>query len=479
MKNPLTDRYGRIFRGAAPALFAAALAIAAPGVPGAQEAHSTADSLDLDALFSEDVVQTADAVTPDPQQPADPVAKAIAGEAFRIGGSFSGSASSKFVWNNLWSGDSALDNPESRKLSAAVSASLYFDARPDEDFRVHGSVDLKSPFTESGDIKVRELFADYSIDDAVFLRFGKSFAAWGTGYFFSPADVINIDPIDIYDPTAERAGPISFRAHLPLYGTQTNFYMYTIIDSSDMDFSTTALAAKAEFLLGSYEVGVGGYYRQDTTERAVLTLSGPLGNFDIFGEAVLARGSPKTFVENIAASAPPAYLALTYSTPADHRSEFYPSATIGFSYSDQNSKLSLAAQYYYNGEGYSGTDRDALVAQARAIIDPLESLNPAAARLGSGMLAGLLSGSGRQYAAASASLGSVFTDDLSLSLLCLASISDLSGLVSPRLSLDIGKRSSVSAQATFVFGGENGEYTLLNGGPATSLALGYSVRGAF
>jgi hypothetical protein len=271
------------------ALICVALSIFAfiPAVPGfAQE------DIDIDALFGDETVVSQE---PGDGPKIDPLSSLTKTERVRIGGQFSGSLSSAFTWDNLWDGSSNIFNPESRAVSLGLGATLFFDARPKDDFRVYGSAKTSWPLTRTvstvsvPNIQIFELFSDFSLNDRIFFRFGKSTVKWGVGYFWSPADVINLEQINIFDAESQREGPVNFRVHLPLLGTQNNFYFYTILDSSDIKFETSALAAKAEFLIGSYELGIGGYYRYDTAERAMLTLTGPLGDVDVFGEAMVSR----------------------------------------------------------------------------------------------------------------------------------------------------------------------------------------------
>ncbi|MFZ3109394.1 MAG: hypothetical protein WA234_01715, partial [Rectinemataceae bacterium] len=297
---------------------------------GAQDIGSDQDlEMDLDALFGDEVVEEASSTPLNDQVAAatssNPVTSALTSETVRIGGSFSGSLSPSVTWTDLWGGGSPFLDPDETSLDLSLKSTLYFDARPKEDFRVHGSVktgwpfSTKKTFLESAtytagppisitttstsitapNIAVFELFADFNLNDEMYFRFGKSTVKWGVGYFWSPADVINIESINVLDADAQREGPVNMRINIPVFGTQNNFYLYTILDNSDIDFDTTALAAKAEVLLGNYEVGFGGYYRYDTAERAMLTLTGPVGDFDIFCEAMLSRGSATTFITGI------------------------------------------------------------------------------------------------------------------------------------------------------------------------------------
>lgn len=463
--------------GFAPTIwFAAALAvIAAPGIAGAQ---------DYDELFGDELV-TVEAPS-GAVVATDPVAAALKSESVRVGGSYSGDAGLSWTWNNPWNAGFDPLSPDASTISAKPSATIFFDARPEEDYRVHGSFKTAWPFRTSveatrytvgttssyattpstfnvPDIRVFELFADVSAGDRLFFRFGKSTIAWGVGYFWSPADVLNLQAIDLFDPEAQREGPVNFRAHFPVPGTMANLYGYVIFDQDAVDFETTALAAKAEVAFAGFEAGIGGWYRQDTAERAMATFSGSLGNFQLFGEAALSRGSAKTFATSIKGTPPYAETTAT----ADQRETWYFSGTAGFLYRDPDSNITAIGQYYYNGEGYADADRNALIDQAKAII----AASPASADLLNATLARFLYGSGRHYAALSVSRSELFTEDLSVSILAMANLSDFSGIVRPSLTWQAADHLSLGLAPMFVFGGEKAEYALLAGGPALTISL--------
>ena len=65
--------------------------------------------------------------------------------------------------------------------------------------------------TEAADFSLHELFLDYTLLDKLYLRAGKQTINWGVGYFFSPADVINVGRIDPFD--AEGSRPVSWFTH--------------------------------------------------------------------------------------------------------------------------------------------------------------------------------------------------------------------------------------------------------------------------
>jgi len=468
---------------------------------GAQDIGSDQDlEMDLDSLFGEELVEIEAAAPVN----SDPVSAALTSESVRIGGSYSGSLASKVDWNN----GSEIFDPSAISISPAVKATLYFDGRPKEDFRVFGSVKTGWPFStrkilvpgtvylednnpfldgdqpgnsifndsiNSPSISVFELFSDISLDDKVFIRFGKSTVKWGVGYFWSPADVINLTGIDVLDTSAQREGPVNIRIHLPIAGTQNNFYLYTVLDENNVDFDTTALAGKAEFLIGMYELGLGAHYRYDTAERGMITLTGPLGDFDVFGEAIVSRGSSKAFATGIDTTAP-----FIHTRSSDEvRGTFFFSASTGFRYSNSNSNFSLLGQYYYNGEGYLKTEKDALINQGELAITTLNSIDTTSAGGLKGRLAGLIYGSGRHYAAMSLSKSKLFSDDFSTSMTIVANLSDLSGFIQPSFNYAVHDNLSLNLSSNFVFGASDSEYVYLAQENIVSLSLGATVSGAF
>lgn len=456
---------------------------------------------DVNSLFGEEVVvpENPASQTAQPDQTsqgsstsaANPLQGLLKTEAVRIGGSITGTVGISGTWNDPWTKGFDVTAPDAQKLSPALSSLIFFDARPDEEFRVYGSVKTAWPFSSKysvlssaalvnstlstektsitvPDMAIFELFSDFQLGDKVYFRFGKATVKWGVGYFFSPADIINLEQINLFDPTAQREGPLQFRVLMPFGPSQNTVSAYAIFDTSNPDFSTTALAAKAEFVLGRYELGVSGYYRDDTAERAALTLTGPLGKFDIFAEGVISRGSPKTFY-SFSTSAP-YYRA---SAPADHRTTLYPSATAGFLYNDQNNNISAIAQYYYNGEGYADSERSSSISALNTLLSmPLPDATKTAL---TGLSKLFASGSGRHYGAASISFSDIGGSDFSASLLGLANFSDLSGLVQPSVSWQIADRLKLTGSALFFFGASDTEYGFLRPNSPMTLSLSLSA----
>ena len=131
-------------------------------------------------------------------------------ETVVIGGSYSFSVTP----GRLWLLDTDTDQGT---LDVSLSSKLFFDARPDSDIRIYGEAVISYPFETSEDaadtpgvdetrtfddiVSIEELFSDFTIGDSIFFRVGKQTINWGVGYFFSPADLLNLSEID---PSAPR-----------------------------------------------------------------------------------------------------------------------------------------------------------------------------------------------------------------------------------------------------------------------------------
>ncbi|WP_461359136.1 DUF1302 domain-containing protein [Candidatus Darwinibacter acetoxidans] len=324
--------------------------------------------------------------------------------------------------------------PEDR-FRASLDSQLYLDARPDPNFRAFGKVGLGYDASGGEDAfksKLLELFADFNYDNKVFFRAGKQNVKWGVGYFFSPADIINIGRIDPLDPEAEREGPVTLKVHYPK--GSSNFYLYSLFDGVK-ELKEIALAPKLEFVVGKTEFGLGGFYRQDEPPRLMATVSSSFGEVGFFGEAVLSFGTERGFLEPRG----PVYEVV-------ERDGVFLQATAGgmYRFKDDTGRFDLAAtvQYYFNGEGYR--DQEGIKKVRLALLN--QQLPPVVNPLKLGSVA--LVGSGRHYAAGALNWNRILGSKLSASLLLTANLSDQSGLIQGTLRLPaVGKITPASAWA--------------------------------
>ena len=371
----------------------------------------------------------------------------LTSEGVDIGGRYSFSASSNWLWHgsSLSLGYLAenLQSPTTASIGTNLGLSLSLDARPNEDFRVLGKMEIGYPLSWDT-VRLTELFSDFDWADAVFFRVGKQTAEWGVGYYFSPADVVSLTPIDPEDPAAEREGPVALKVQVP-YDVH-NAYLYVIVQDITKP-EQLGFAPKLEFVLGSSEIGIGGIFRPDllVRPRGVLTATFPLLDADGFGEAVFSYGSERTFVEE-AGGEPLGVAAI------DKQDQLFFWGTLGirYSYSDEdgNWNLNITGQYLYNGDGY--TDPGILSEHATA-VSALIAQRTLASRD--------LIRPGLHYGAANVSLRNILQSDLTASLFWMGNLSDGSGRATPLLSWTISPDVSLSLQVPVSYGETGDEYT--------------------
>ncbi|MGI6081731.1 MAG: hypothetical protein ACOYEP_02530 [Limnochordia bacterium] len=394
----------------------------------------------------------------------DELDEAVPAEDFLIqegadfGGSFSFSMDSSWLWIDP---ERIGRTPDHESLTSTLEATFFADIRPKDDYRIFGKATVSYPFTESEDhdtkparsfddiIEIRELFADFDHEDRWFFRVGKQTIGWGVGYFFSPADIINLTPIDPEDPEADREGPLSVKINRPL--DRHNLYLYLLADQAKR-VDELAVAPKAEIVLGGTEVGVGAYVKKDRAPMAMLTLSSGLGKTAVFAETVVKHGSDRRFVRQVDPT--PANPSGIEIFKRDDGYFFSATGGLRYSYADDEGRynLTLAAQYFYNGEGY---DEPGLFIQTGLPLLAAGSLSVSD-----------LDWPGKHYGAASLLWTDVLKSGVSANLFCMGSLTESNGYARASLSWEPLERISTSVGVSYVFGKDGGEYTI-GGHPLT------------
>ncbi|GAB1433082.1 hypothetical protein MASR2M29_17070 [Spirochaetota bacterium] len=444
-----------------------------------------------DSFFDEDdLFGSIDAVveTVAEADPAKSVKSLLVSDAVRIGGRLTGKLEASFRYHKPWDEGLDLFNADEYGLAPSLASLLFFDARPTEASRFYGSVKAAWPFSAGQpmpDIEVFELFSDFNYDDSLFFRFGKQTINWGVGYFFSPANIINLEKINVLDPEAQLEGPLALRVHYPVPGTQHNLWAYGVFDSKSMKPEDTAMAAKAEFALASWELGAGAFYKYKDPFTLMATASGSAGKFSLFGEATAQLGTKRVWVTEIATPPPfpdPFEDLITKTIPSDYDHDWFFKASAGFMYRNSDAKINLLGQYLYDGEGYANKDRKARVQEAR---DIKKNNGPLIENLGLGLefdllLKALVANSGQHYAALSFSRRELFLKKLDFSVFAMGNLSDLSAFVRPELSYSFFDGLSASLGAFFALGYDDGEYIILSDGRALGISLAFNIgSGAF
>lgn len=287
--------------------------------------------------------------------------------SIKVGGSLTAGISTNTVLYSPSSTDFG-ENLKNTKLKPDLSAMLSVDARPTETLRMYTKFGLAYPFVNSATsvtyqtaitpiptfqtttsitdwFKLKELFTDFSIKDTAFFRFGIHTVTWGAGYFFSPvSDMINTSSIDPENPEKQVDGSLNLRTQIIIPNSQNCLWFY-VIPSTKFTNQTaesyardTALAGKADILIGNWELGLGAFYKYQNTPKAMLTATGSLKKVSFFGELVYSYGAASEWATN---------------TDWDDKTNIF-QATAGLSYYWKDPMITLAAQYYFNGN-----DKDA------------------------------------------------------------------------------------------------------------------------
>ncbi|MFP4115315.1 MAG: hypothetical protein ACLFUA_13175 [Spirochaetales bacterium] len=409
-----------------------------------------------DELFGGSILEGEDGESGDGQETAisdaDFSDEMLSGEPVRIGGTYRFSLAPSFFWDELDSPSDVSGWPE-YEFATTLGTQLFVDARPSSDFRVYAEADVSYPFTVSGTpgdtdarefhdiVRITELFSDFTINDTLFLRGGKHTVTWGVGYFFSPADIINLERIDPEDPEADREGPVNVKAQLPI--STTNLYLYALPPVGGEEYP--AFAPRAEFVVDAFEIGFGGFWRPKDLPAGMVTVEGSISDFSLFAEAVVLGESDRTYVREAATP-------LGVETYTHDEIVFQGTAGLLYRYSDDDGDINLnaAGQYFYNGEGYE--DSSVLSENQLGVL----ALGQAG-ELGASDLSEI----GRHYAAASAGLSSILGSDISVQSLWYGNLSDASGSVSVTVSYRFNDYVSASTGANYTYGDSGDEFTPL------------------
>jgi hypothetical protein len=241
-----------------------------------------------------------------------------------------------------------------------------------------GSQSLSSlfqPQTRDPKVYLDQLWLNFDIGRRVFVTAGKQHVRWGTARFWAPTDYLHLrprNPLDVFDA---RTGTTMVKLHVPIESRQWNFYAYGITEGTGATstLSKIAGAARAEFVLGTTELGLGAYIQKDKKPKFAADLSTGIGDFDVYGELALrylddidrVRYDPNA---TIPAAAP----APSWQTPSDaararlaqivdsiyptyRHQGIVPQTVGGVNYSrkyNDNDTFTVGAEYFYNGLGY-------------------------------------------------------------------------------------------------------------------------------
>lgn len=285
-----------------------------------------------DDLFFDDMIEEVEDVTA-----KSDLSKGVLFDngSVKIGGNLSSSAGIETV---LYADDEKdfADHLKETKLTPSLGSSIFVDAHPTQDLRLYSKFTFAYPFTTPV-IGIKEMFTDFNAGDYVSFRFGLHTVTWGTGLFFSPvSDMINTSSIDPEHRDEQVDGSLNLRTLISFPDSMNNLWFYVIPDTGTKLVRDTAVALKSEFVFGGWELGAGAFYKYHTAPRAMLTASGSIKKWSLFGEAVYQYGSDREWIQK--------------QSFDDKKSVF--KATAGFMRSWTDPDITLLAQYYYDGNDF-------------------------------------------------------------------------------------------------------------------------------
>lgn len=439
---------------------------------------------DMDDLFSD-----AGAMEIEEAAPVENPEQALFSDStFQWSGDLSGSFGSSLGWEEDIPHITEWTNPD-ENLLLGLKGRLWFDARPDSNFRVFGKFTTEYPFATDVsaadgsqtvsvvDFRVFELFTDFNWKDRVFFRFGKQNTGWGVSRFYQIGDPLSVGVKDPTDPAADLEGPLAFRVTVP-FGLNSLVFVSALKDSyladglANASLRDAGAGVKADFLvrvpkndlIGNGQLSIGAYGQRHLAPKAVVSYSTSVWLIQVFTDQVLSWGLDSYRLSGdgsipVTQPAP----GTVYDTDRAREGLFW-SATAGAMASDNTRHFSFYAEYLFNGAG--SRDADYYAHWMDRFIAEQIPANGLTATLSGSELGGHF---GMHNSAASVSFTELFgNDDLSLSATWLQNWSDRSGMVLPSLTWTPVKHLALEGGVTLVWGRDGTEWTVKNSGTGVS-----------
>lgn len=444
---------------------------------------SQAGADELDDLFSD----PDSLVIEESAQIEKPEEKIFEGDKFTWAGDFSGTAGSSLGYRDAISEIDDWADPD-ENLLLALKARLWFDARPDNDFRVFGKFTTEYPFKTdvaasagSGSVPVTnvgvfELFSDFNWKDRVFFRLGKQNTGWGVSRFYQVADPLSVGVKDPTDPSADLEGPVALKASVP-FGLNSLVFVAAVKDSylpessGDASIRDVGVGVKADIhvevpdnkVVGNGQLSLGVYGQRNLAPKAVVSYSTSVRKFQLFTDQVVSFGLDSYRLTDDEVTVGSGADAVTVKdTEKPWRDPFY-SATLGTMYVNNDWNFTLYAEYLFNGAGSAEkTAYEDWLARAAAERNPAGALP---VTLSGSDLGGYL---GMHNTALSLSWSDLFgNDDLGFSATWLQNWIDLSGMVRPAVTWVPFKHLTVECGANLVWGDDGTEWAVKNSDPSS------------
>lgn len=360
-------------------------------------------------------------------------------------------------------------------FSAPSILDVYLDARPNERVRAFAAGRLQYDSTRGAQgstsplaalsvgttavtgsnpsVALDQLWLRFDVDRKVFLTIGRQKVRWGVGRIWYPTDFLNAAPKDPLNPFDVRLGVNALKVHVPVESLGWNFYGFGLLDSNGPAGTLGRLggALRAEFVLGSAELGLGGAWVDGRRPRYAVDLSTALGPFDVYGEIAFRSGADFVrfgFPDGIDEAE-----LLRTRVRVERGGGVVPFVTAGASYQlsyGEKYTAFLTAEYFHNPIGYQGPAEGVALLFApqflKLSLDPLQSSTLYRPQHSIAMTAAFPGLPGYNW--------------ITLSASDVTSLSDGSGLVRLDASFRVLTYLTVQAYGAAFYGGKMGQFSL-------------------
>jgi len=438
--------FGLFAQDAAPATAPAAQQPEAPSAdqPAAQPAASQAGSSEDEFFGSADV--EAKQGTAEKQNAADAVEKEHVGLSGQLQAMSTYNVSRKIAQgtgtlsdntlSNIIGGDFLVDIRLQKGFKAFLDLNLGFIPGGTPTVHTFATIPPTTALvvTENQDtaLLIKEVFVDFNIANTAYFRAGKQVLKWGTGYFWNPTDLINIEHRSFTNTSALLQGVFGLRSDVVF---SSNWHLYTFLNLNGVqsDATDVAFAARSEFLVGSTEFAVSSWLKYGKPVVFGADLSTPLfWSLNLTSEASFSWGDIQDKYD-------PA------SGPYAVRDQLVTKIDVGLSRSfdafDIQNRVSVNLEFFYNNVGYSQN-----MLQVHGFLPTYFQ---------SGYY-------GQYYGAAFITISSFGLSNMTLTLSGLANLSDQSGTALAGLSYAPVNNFTLSLQAGSYLGAASREYTVSN-----------------
>lgn len=286
---------------------------------------------------------------------------------------------------------------------------------------------------------LEEIFADINFNKQVYFRMGKQVIKWGTGYLWTPSDLINIEKKNILDPSQVREGVYGIKMHIP-FGTRSNIYSFINLNDAD-NVNKPALALKYEHLLGNTEISVSALFKKHRIPVYGCDFSSRLLTLNIHGEASASYGDLSNRINADNPVSPSTY---------KRNNEWVTRASIGlgrgFEFLNIKDRIRIDAEFFYNGSGYSeDIFNKNIIVSAYFAGNNLYEPNYY----------------GMYYAGVFGTFYRLFVQDLDLSIYYIKNLTDYSSVTAVLLNYNFEYNVTISLMTSVITGRQNREYTAL------------------